>query len=211
MGTSRLMTTLLLTGALASVPLAARAAEVTTAAEPAPPAEPARLPLLGLMADAGLPDGVNAALVLRPASWLRAEVGAGYNMISPGVRAGLTLIPFGWGPSATLEAGHYFDGNANGLARKFAGSDFKDSALLDRIGYDYANAHLGFELGQRRMTFYVHAGMSYVRAKLHNADSVLQAEAGSILGEGSTVSIKKDPSVRGIVPSAKMGIIFYVW
>src|SRR5207247_1926709 len=130
--------------------------------------------------------------------------------ISPGVRAGLSLIPFGWGPSATLEAGHYFDGNANNLARKFAGADFKDSALLERVGYDYANAHLGFELGQRRMTFYVHAGMSYVRAKLHNADSVLQAEAGTILGEGSTVSIKQDPVVRAIVPSAKMGIIFYV-
>ena len=63
-------------------------------------------------------------------------------MISKGVRAGATLLPFGSGPSATLEAGHYFEGDANGLAQRFAGPTFS-SALLERVGYDYANAHLG--------------------------------------------------------------------
>src|SRR5690349_18831998 len=67
---------------------------------------PKRQPLLGVMMDAGLPDGANAALVFRPVSWLRAHGGGGYNMISKGVRAGLTLLPFGAGPSATLEGGY---------------------------------------------------------------------------------------------------------
>jgi hypothetical protein len=206
------MLTLLLAGALASGPIAASAAEeVTTATEPAPPAAAPRLPLLGLNVDAGLPDGMNASLIVRPWRWVRGEVGGGYNLISPGVRAGVTLAPFGWGPSATLEAGHYFEGNANGLARKFAGSDFKDSALLERIGYDYANAHLGFEFGYRRMTFFIHGGMSIVRGKLHNADSVVQEQGGAVLGAGSTVVVKQDPSLKAVVPSAKMGVIVYVW
>jgi hypothetical protein len=209
MASSKLQT-LLLTGALASSPLVASAQEVTTAAAPPPPAAPA-LRHIGLMMDAGLPDGFTASLVYRPASWVRTELGGGYNLISPGVRAGATLVPFGWGPSATLEAGHYFDGNANNLARKFAGSDFKDSALLERVGYDYANGHLGFEIGMRRMTFYIHGGMSYLHGKVHNADSVVQEHAGSLLGQGSTVTVKGDPVVRAFVPSAQMGVIVYRW
>src|SRR4051794_4166463 len=135
------------------------------------------LPLFGMMADAGLPDGFNGALVIRPRRWLRTHVGGGYNMISSGVRAGATLAPFGWGPSVTLEGGHYFDGNANGIARKIAGSTYEDSRLLERVGYDYANAHLGFEMGYRRVSFYVHGGMSYVRAKVHNFEGAVQSRA----------------------------------
>src|SRR5689334_6053717 len=73
------------------------------------------LPLLGRMVAGGVPDGATVSAVYRPFSWLRTEVGAGYNMISKGARAGLTLLPFGAGPSATLEAGHFFDGDANGF------------------------------------------------------------------------------------------------
>jgi hypothetical protein len=161
------------------------------------------------MADAGLPDGANASLVYRPMRWLRAEAGVGYNLISPGVRGGLTLIPFGVGPSLTVEGGHYFDGNANGTARKIAGSSFKDSALLERVGYDFANAHLGLEIGSRRMTFFLHGGMSYIRGTLHNADSVLQA--GGTVPQGSQVTIKQDPVLKVVAPSAKLGLIVYLW
>src|SRR5258708_7826983 len=70
--------------------------------EQAPAAAPApapSLPWLGLMADAGIPDGMQGSLVLRPFKVLRASVGGGYNMISKGVRVGATLLPFGRGPS----------------------------------------------------------------------------------------------------------------
>jgi hypothetical protein len=165
------------------------------------------------MADAGLPDGVNGALVLRPMRWLRGHVGGGYNMISSGVRAGVTLAPFGSGPSLTVEGGHYFDGNANGLGRKLAGASYEDSALLERVGYDYANAHLGLELGYRRVTFYIHAGMSYMRARVHNFDSVVasQASANGLDPSGTEISIKQDPIVRVVTPSAKLGLIVYLW
>ena len=172
---------------------------------------PKRLPLLGVMMDAGLPDGANASLVLRPFSWLRAHGGGGYNMISTGVRAGATLLPFGAGPSATIEVGHYFDGDANGLARRFAGSTFQ-SALLERVGYDYANAHLGLDFGSRRVVFYIHGGMSYVRAQIHNFDSVVASTASENGGNGSTeISVKQDPMVKAWFPSAKLGLIVYLW
>src|SRR5438477_8211508 len=142
MRSSRLLSLLVLL-ALGRV---ASAAEVTATRDAAPSAAAPTLPKIGLMTDAGLPDGVNGSLVFRPARWVRAHVGGGYNMISSGVRGGVTLAPFGWGPSVSLEGGHYFEGNANGLARKAAGADFKDSAVLERVGYDYANGHLGLEL-----------------------------------------------------------------
>jgi hypothetical protein len=134
-------------------------------------------------------------------------------MISYGMRAGVALIPFGSGPSAILEAGHYFDGNANGLARKFAGAGFQNNALLERIGYDYVNGHLGLELGSRRVTFYIHGGMSYFRATVHNLDTVVQNQAAANGGDTSstTVSIKQDPIIKAWTPSAKLGLIVYLW
>ena len=87
-----------------------QAAELTTINR-APAAMPAsKLPAFGVMADVGLPDGVGASLVYRPAKWLRVTGGGTYNMISSGLRAGASLLPFGWGPSLTVEGGHYFDG-----------------------------------------------------------------------------------------------------
>ena len=183
-------------------------ATVTGVPAPAPKAPPR----FGVMADAGLPDGANVSLVFRPLSWLRAHGGGGTNMISKGLRAGVTLLPFRSGPSATLEAGHYFDGDANGLARRFAGSSFQ-SELLERIGYDYANAHLGLDFGSRRVTFYIHGGMSYVRANIHNVDSVISAQAAANGADSGTteVSVKQDPIVRAWFPSVKLGLIVYLF
>ena len=191
-------------------PASAQVAESVSSA-PATAAPSKRPALFGVMLDAGVPDGVNAALVLRPYSWLRAHGGGGYNMISAGVRAGVTLVPFGAGPSATIEGGHYFDGDANGLARRFAGATFS-SAMLERVGYDYANAHLGLDFGSERVTFYIHGGMSYIHAQIHNFDSVVASTASENGGNGSTeISIMKDPTIQAWVPSAKLGLIVYLW
>lgn len=168
-----------------------------------------RLPLFGMMLDAGVPDGASASAVYRPLKWLRTEVGGSYNLVSKGVRGGLSLIPFGMGPSATLEAGHYFDGNANGIARSLAGGGFQDNAVLERIGYDYANAHLGLDFGMRRVVFFIHGGMSYVRATLHNINTEISNQSGDM--GSTTVSFNKDPIVRIFTPSVKLGFVFYIW
>lgn len=167
------------------------------------------LPRLGLMVGAGVPDGATGSAVYRPLSWLRTEAGLSYNMISRGVRAGVTLLPFGAGPSATLEAGHYFSGNANGIARSIAGAGFHDSAILQSVGYDYANAHLGLDFGTRRVVFFLHGGMSYIRADVHNVNAqIASAMSGS---SNTTVTFAQDPQVRVLTPSAKLGFIFYIW
>lgn len=166
------------------------------------------LPLLGLMVGAGVPDGATGSAVFRPYSFIRGEAGLSYNMISKGVRAGVTLLPFGAGPSGTLEAGHYFNGNANGIARSIAGAGFHDSAILQSVGYDYVNAHLGLDFGTRRVVFFLHGGMSYIRATVHNVNEQLSS---STSGSSTTVSFAQDPTVRVVTPSAKLGFIFYIW
>lgn len=168
----------------------------------------------GVMLGAGMPDGASASAVYRPYSWLRTEIGGSYNMISKGVRGGLTLIPFGTGPSASLEAGHYFDGNANGIARNIVGGGFQDNAILQRIGYDFVNAHLGLDFGMRRMTFFIHGGMSYVHANVHNVNNQLTSGDGSSgmpTSGTTTVSFNQDPTVRIFTPSVKLGLVFYIW
>jgi len=186
----------------------AHAVEPTTiTGAPAAPA-PKTLPAVGVMADVGLPDGAGASLVYRPMKWLRVTGGGTYNMISSGVRAGASLLPFGWGPSLTVEGGHYFDGDANGLVRKFAGASYQSNAVLERVGYDYANAHLGLDLGYRRVTFFIHAGMSFIRASVHNIDQAIQSDSGS---SSTTVAVKQDPIIRAFTPSAKLGLIVYLW
>jgi hypothetical protein len=207
----------------ASEPGAQAAADDTTAVgpdataekkteEPEANAEPA-LPWFGVMADAGLPDGMQGAIVLRPERWLRASVGGGYNMISKGVRAGLSILPFGRGPSVTIEAGRYFEGDANGVARKFLGLGANDNAVLERIAYDYANAHLGLDFGYKRVTFFIHGGLTYLRGTVHNLDQALHSSASinNVDSNGLEVSVKQDPTVKIIGPSAKLGLIVYLW
>ena len=201
----------LLGGATAQAATAAQPDEqVAAQASQAPLEQKAQrpLPVLGLMVGAGVPDGATGSAVYRPFSWVRGEAGLSYNMISKGVRAGVSLLPFGSGPSGTLEAGHYFNGNANGIARSIAGAGFHDSAILQSVGYDYVNAHLGLDFGTRRVVFFLHGGMSYIRATVHNVNEQIASSTGS---SNTTVSFSQDPTVRVVTPSAKLGFIFYIW
>jgi hypothetical protein len=180
----------------------------------AAPQQPPSLPVFGIMADAGIPDGAQGSLVLRPWKALRASVGGGYNMISKGVRVGVSLLPFGRGPSGTIEAGHYFEGNASAAAAKFLGPGIEASAIsgpLQRVGYDFVNAHLGLDFGYKRATFYLHGGMSYVRSQVHDLDALVQSNP-SINGQdmnGLQVSIP-GATIKYIGPSFKVGLIVYI-
>jgi hypothetical protein len=201
---------LLLTASLASAQTSLGSSSLPTVARAPQASAAAALPVFGIMADAGLPDGTAASLVFRPTSWIRLHGGGTYNFISSGVRSGATWLPLGWGPSLTVEGGHYFDGNANQLARRLAGADFKSNAALERIGYDYANAHLGLDFGSRRATFYLHGGVSVIRATVHNLDDVVQSQT-SADGSSTQVIIKQDPTIRAFTPSVKLGLIVYLW
>jgi len=139
-------------------------------------------------------------------------------MISKGVRVGLSLLPFGRGPSGTLEAGRYFAGDASAAVAQVSGANVQGSVfspLLQRVGYDYVNAHLGLDFGYKRATFYIHGGMSYVRGTIPKSSigDVFNNQP-SINGEtasGTQISVKSDATITYIGPSAKIGLIVYLW
>jgi len=163
---------------------------------------------IGVQIDAGVPDGANGSIVYRPFAHLRLHAGGSYNGVSPGVRGGLSLIAFDYGitPSLTVEAGHFFAGDANPMVERFTGQEANDPALSE-ISYDYANAHLGLEFGKSVVTFYVRAGMSYIRSQVrHLNESFGQSSFGD---SGITVEFREDPVVRVITPTARLGFIVY--
>jgi hypothetical protein len=185
------MTRTLLRGLLVLVPM------VTAGSAEASPA-------IGVMADVGVPDGANGSIVFNPISRVRLAAGGGYNGISRGVRGGVTLVPFKtWvTPTLSLEYGNYVEGDANPLAQMISGDKTFHNDSLERIGYSYQNAHVGFEFG-RRVVFYLHGGMSRITGSF---------VAGSMTsGDGkTTVTFTKDPSLEIFSVSARIGLMVYI-
>ncbi len=172
-------------------------------------------PRFGVMTDVGLPDGATASLVYRPVRPLRIAAGASYNMISTGVRAGITYVPFAswFTPTLGLAYGHYRDGDANPFARLVTGDKTISEASLSRVGYDYADAQLGLEFGRTWFTFYIHAGMSRIAGTVHDLDTTIahQTMASSTSSTTSTtVTFAKDPNVTLWAPSASLGFVVYL-
>jgi len=168
------------------------------------------LPKVGVMADVGLPDGGTAALVFRPVSLVRLSGGVSHNGIGPGVRAGVTLIPLSSWITPTLSAtyGHYFERDANPVARMLSGDGELSSPALEHVGYDYGDAHLGLELGRKRVTFYLHAGVT--RVQTHARDLDAAAAAGADGSSDVTVTFTQDPSVTLTTLSARLGFVVYL-
>jgi hypothetical protein len=167
--------------------------------------------VLGLLADAGIPDGANGALALRPARWVRLHLGGGHNTVSAGYRGGFTVLPLGAGPSFSLDVGHYRDGDANSLVRAFVGTNRWLTPLFERVGYTYVNTQLGLELGRGSFQFFVHGGVSFLRVTIHNAQGALEGRDGTVAATtgSTTVRITQDPIVRAWIPSVKLGMVVY--
>jgi hypothetical protein len=167
--------------------------------------------VLGLMADVGVPDGVNAALALRPVPWLRLHAGGGTNTVSAGYRGGLTLlVPAVVSPSFSVEVGHFRDGDANGLVRRFVGGQGVLEPLLARFGYTYINSQFGLEIGSGPVQFFIHAGVSRITATVHNASAALESAQAGQRDPQTTVTLREEPVVRVWAPSVKMGLIVYL-
>jgi hypothetical protein len=164
-----------------------------------------RWPVVGVMADVGVPDGAIGSLVVRPWQWFRVYGGGGSNSVSKGWRGGFSLLPFGAGPSASLEYGHYNEGDANGLVRRMASGQFKDSPLLDKVGYDYANAHVGLDFGGKNVIFFVHGGVSMLWAQLHGVNDALGSS-----GSNTVVTVNQDPKIKVTGSSLKIGLIVFL-
>jgi hypothetical protein len=163
------------------------------------------LPRFGMMTDVGVPDGATASIVVRPLRQVRLNAGVGHNLVAPGVRGGVTVIPFGtwFAPTLAVDYGHFSEGNANPAIQMITGDPTFDSKQLERIGYDYIDAHAGIELGRKWFTFYLHAGMSRISGTIHNLSS--SPSDGSM----TTVTFTRDPNVTLTTVSARLGIVFY--
>lgn len=173
-------------------------AEIQYRAETAEPKE--SRPWLGLGIDVGVPDGANIAAIWRPYHWLRFHAGGSHNLVGFGLRGGLSLIPFDeWiSPSLVLEGGRFFDGDLQGFMEGVLGVD--SDAVPERVSYNYANLHLGLELGSPDFTFYLRGGYSLVDAQLTPAEG----------SGGDDIRFEGDATVTVLAPSAKLGFILYI-
>jgi hypothetical protein len=140
--------------------------------------------------DLGVPDGAALGLVVRPRfDWLRIGAAATHNTMAPGVRLGVTVDPvvFPIAPTLTVEGGHYWEGPMPMI---------KNSPS---IGYNYANFHLGLEVGNRAtFRFFLRGGVSWL--------DVSTAHFQSASGSGTL----GDPSYSGwLAPSGKLGFSTY--
>ena len=159
-------------------------------------------PRVGVMADVGVPDGAVASIVVRPTRMLRLDAGFGYNVVSTGARAGITFAPVAaWAtPTVSVDYGHYAEGDANRLARMVTG-DAPASPLLERVGYDYANVHLGFQFGHKRAQFYVRAGISRITSESLTGTMTTSEDAQLTIG---------DSRITMWAPSARLGLVLFL-
>lgn len=173
-------------------------------AVPAAPARPAttRARWLGLSLDAGAPEGLTLALAWRPVPALRAFAGPAWNAAALGVHGGLALVPWHWAasPALTVEGGRFFDGDVSRYVNDGVPDGVKP--LLKKVGYAWAAAHLGVELGsQRGLAFSLRGGVAWVRA---------QASGTAVTGDpGGTQVTYRDPRVTAFIPSVKLGLQYF--
>lgn len=165
---------------------------------------------LGVSADLGVPDGGTASVSLAPISLLRVQAGVSYNAVSPGFRVGATFVPFRTfvTPTLSVDWGRFKEGDANPMARRISGDDSIDSPTLERFGYDYANAHVGLEIG-RSWTFFLRAGASRITSVAHDLESEIDSMSDGS-DSNTKVTFAEDPKVTAWVPSARIGFIFHI-
>jgi hypothetical protein len=157
---------------------------------------------VGLMFDLGTMEGGMLSLVYRPVSWLRVHGGGGTNGASPGLRVGAALSPSRHGLGVSLEGGHFFPGDINGLFAAFAGPDYDDSHLLESFDYDFVNLQLGWEVERGDLLFFVRGGVGYLWSRLP-AEDLARIDNLSPL-------VDSDGSVEVLMPSLKLGFIGFL-
>jgi hypothetical protein len=154
------------------------------------------------MFDLGTMEGGMMSLVYRPTTWFRVHGGGGTNGASPGVRLGAAVSPFGRGLGLSLEGGHFFPGDINGLFAAFAGSEYDDSHLLEHFDYDFVNLQVGWEVERGDLMFFVRGGVGYLWSQVPT-DGLARVENLSSV-------VDSDGSVELFMPSLKVGFIGFL-
>lgn len=166
-------------------------------------------PTIGVTADVGVPDGGVASVEVHPIPAIAVSAGVSHNLVSTGFRGGVAFVPFhrhAFSPIAQVAYGHYPEGDANPIMATVLSDPELSSPLLERVGYDFADLHLGFEVGSRHVRFYLQGGMSRVTGTIHGIDQ-LAADAG----DGTTsITLTSEPTVDAWIVSAKLGLAVYL-
>lgn len=197
---ARLLTKLSVVAAVSVASAAhAQAPELTVVEAIDVPEEAPTRPWLGVMIDAGVPDGANLNLAWRPDYWLRFHGGPSYNGVGFGLRGGVSLLPFDFwiSPSVVLEGGYFFPGDLAGFVETVVGGS--SEGVPDQVRYAYANLHLGLELGTPDFGFFLRGGYSMIDAHLTPPP-----------GDPNGVRFEGDTHVTAFVPTAKLGFVIYL-
>lgn len=157
-------------------------------------------PSLGAQLEVGFPDGAGAAAMVNPTRWLRVHVAGLTNAISAGIRLGVTVLPLVTffrfvRPIFGIDAGYFFRGDATWFPG-LPNSDLLKSALKE-VSYGFGSAQLGLELGTKNVSFVIRGGLSYVDLSLGNSQ----------LNVGGGVLTTNGVGLRGVVPSARLGLM----
>ncbi|MBF5041719.1 hypothetical protein FGE12_04905 [Aggregicoccus sp. 17bor-14] len=204
---SALAAALTLWGGAAAAQTPAPTPDMGASAPPPQSTGSASLPTFGLMVDVGVPDGLGLAGVVRPLSWLRLNAGPVTNSVGFGVRGGLSIAPFHafLTPSLNADVGHYFKADYSELPRRFGASSDTAAATLKDVGYTFATASVGLELGsQSGFSFFLRAGLSYWDFSPANAEPALRDAA-----DDPTLTVAP-VSLRMSSPSVKLGFTLFL-
>ena len=164
-------------------------------------------PRFGVVADVGVPDGAGASVAVHPFPALQLSAGVTHNAVTLGYRGAVSFVPFHrstFSPVASIAYGHFPEGDANPLMAYVLDDPAYSSPLLERVGYDYADLHVGFEVGSRRVRFTLAAGMSRVTGTVHGI-----AESGDAGGD-TMIVLTTEPTVEAWIPSARLGFAVYL-
>jgi hypothetical protein len=160
-----------------------------------------------LGSDIGAPDGLTLGLVLSPAAWIRISAALGTTSLSDPellglYRGGLALVPLGWGPSFSFEAGRRNVAPTTSSIRTFFSVPAWVNPYVQELGYTFFNAHLGFDYVVRGFTLYLHGGASYLIGTVRAPKAVVDSKSNTSL------SIIQDGQFRALTLSAKAGIVY---
>lgn len=162
--------------------------------------------IFGFSADVGVPDGANLGLVILPTRWLRLSIAGGTNSATFGGRAGIGLIPLGWGPSLNFEVGRFGVGDVNQLIRSTFEVPSWVEPYVQQIGYSYLNSHLGLDFRLGNFMVLIHGGHSFIRATVRSPSAVeTQSSSGAVLYR---VRLGEDGRVKIQTWSGKIALIY---
>ena len=170
--------------------------ELRAASEGEAPQSPQ--PKLGVLVDAGFPDGIGASVLVAPARGVRLQLGGLTNGLASGVRFGLTLylLPSFFEavrPGVVLETGWAFDNRAAWAARLVP--DAEAAAVLASTTARFASAQVGLEFGSRYFSLVLRGGVAWLEIAAENPAAVSALLA--------SVGLRR----AGLVPTGKLGIM----